>query len=45
MSQTWENCKKKKVLGPHLAHLAYQALDIMVSDHHAQHQKKIMIQS
>ena len=37
--------QKKKVLGPHLAHLAYQALDIMVSDHHVQHQKKLMIQS
>ena len=37
--------QKIKVLGPHLAHLAYQALDIMVSDHHVQHQKKLMIQS
>ena len=37
--------QKKNVLGPHLAHLAYQALDIMVSDHHVQYQKKLMIQS
>ena len=53
MNQTWEN-NKKPCFGPIVAHLAQigttkicvrHSLNIMVSYHHVQYQKKLMIQS
>ena len=56
INQTWENAKKPSFgpnfgpFGPNLGHQIFfskiwQSLDIMVSYHHAQYQKKLMILS